>query len=351
MSVDLGKNKLLYLGTAKGLFIFQKTDTWQKVAHPLEGEDISILGWDERAQHKLLCGTANGNLFFSADFGLSWQQVLQFPEQKIWSITPDPHQAVGSFYLGLDGGHLYHLENYGEDCYEMSGIRQLPHAAEWFGPFGAAIFHSVIPVAQQPGLVYASLSVVGVLCSKDGGNTWEDTTANLPRVPPSREGGAELADIHKIALHPLQPERLYATSHMGTFRSDDGARSWQDISDGLPFPMTRPLALHPQDPHTVFVIAHEDVPDSELPVIREQLLVHRSRDGGRTWQGMDKGLPNPANCAVLREAFITDNANPYQLYLGTNKGQVYLSADEGENWELIANVGASVRVVRVYCPN
>ena len=36
----------------------------------------------------------------------------------------------------------------------------------------------------------------------------------------------ELADIHKLAIHPLDPTRLYATTHYGTFRSDDGSETW-----------------------------------------------------------------------------------------------------------------------------
>ena len=163
-----------------------------------------------------------------------------------------------------------------------------------------------------------------------------------------RENGLpELADVHKLALHPLDPTHLYVTTHYGTFRSDDGSASWQNIGAGLPFEMTRPLALHPRDPDTLYVICHEDAPDANLPIIRGPLLVHRSRDGGRTWQALGEGLPIQAGCAVLREALTIDEATPCGLYLGTNRGQVFASADEGDTWRLIAEVGASVRVVQV----
>jgi hypothetical protein len=198
-------------------------------------------------------------------------------------------------------------------------------------------------------LLYAGLSVVGVLASADRGATWRDTTVNIPRMPHDLTENRlpELADIHKLAIHPRDPTRLYATTHYGTFRSNDGAASWQNISAALPFEMTRPLALHPREPATVFVICHEDTPDAYLPVIRGQLLVHRSRDGGRSWQALSDGLPLQESCAVLREALDIDDATPCGLYLGTNRGQVFASADEGDSWRLIAELGASVRVVRV----
>jgi photosystem II stability/assembly factor-like uncharacterized protein len=156
-----------------------------------------------------------------------------------------------------------------------------------------------------------------------------------------------MADVHKLALHPRNPMRLYATTHYGTFRSDDGATSWQSIGAGLPFEMTRPLALHPHDPDTLYVICHEDTPDAYLPVIRGQLTVHRRRDGGQTWRALSSGLPNQASCAVLREAFIADADTPLGLFLGTNRGQLFASANEGDTWRQIADVGASVRVVRL----
>jgi hypothetical protein len=117
---------------------------------------------------------------------------------------------------------------------------------------------------------------------------------------------------------------LYVTTHYGTFRSDDGAASWHEISAGLPFSMTRPLALHPREPATVFVICHEDTPDAYLPVIRGQLLVHRSRDGGRSWQALADGLPQQESCAVLREALDIDDATPCGLNENTSKAATML---------------------------
>ena len=86
-------------------------------------------------------------------------------------------------------------------------------------------------------MLYAGLSVVGVLASADRGATWRDTTVNIPRMlhDLTENHLPELADIHKLAIHPRDPTRLYATTHYGTFRSDDGAASWQNISAGLPF--------------------------------------------------------------------------------------------------------------------
>jgi hypothetical protein len=38
---------------------------------------------------------------------------------------------------------------------------------------------------------------------------------------------------------------------------------------------------------------------------------------------------------VYRQALTTDKMNPAGVYVGTNTGQLYASADEGERFELI----------------
>ena len=341
---------LLYAGTADGLYILRGDSArrvWSPAGRVLAGHDISALSWDARAPERLFAGTASGALLRS-DGGRAWQDAgAGLPDAKIWSIAPDPHAPAGALYAGLDGGHLYRSENGGAAWRELPGLRELPDAPLWWGPFGPAIFHSILPVAGQPGRIYAGLSVVGVLASDDGGASWRDVTADIPRMPHDHTADRlpELADVHKLALHPRG--RLYATTHYGTFRSDDSSQSWQSIGAGLPFEMTRPLALHPRDPDTVWVICHEDTPDAYLPVIRGQLVVHRSRDGGRTWQALSAGLPTQESCAVLREALTIDEGEPCGLYLGTNRGQLFASADEGQSWQEIGIVDTSVRVVRV----
>jgi photosystem II stability/assembly factor-like uncharacterized protein len=344
-------DRLLFLGTAKGVQLYRGNtgrNSWQALGNALEEHDISALAWDQRTPEVILAGTAAGKLFISQDSGYSWKPTgAEFPDQKIWSITPDLHVPAGSLYLGVDGGHLFYSRDNGTSWREVGGLRELPDAPHWFGPFGPAIFHSILPVPDQPGSLYLGLSVVGVLHSKDGGLSWQDTTANIPRVGPIGEGGPMLADVHKLALHPLKPARMYATTHYGMFRSDDGSQFWENISKGIPYEMTRPLALHPRDPDTVYIIAHQDGSDNELPIIRGPLIVYRSRDGGQHWEGVGKGLPEQIECAVLREALATDEGEPCSVYLGTNRGQLFTSYDEGDNWQLVAKVNSSIRVVRV----
>src|SRR6266542_871826 len=179
-----GMGRLLYLGTADGLHVLRGDATrrvWRPAGRALDGHDISALAWD--AAGALLAGTADGDLLRSADGGATWAPAgAGLPGRKVWALVPDPH-TPGALYAGLGGGHLFRSADGGATWHELAGLRALPEAEHWWGPFGEAIFHSILPVAGRPGALYAGLSVVGVLASDDGGASWRDATANIPRMP------------------------------------------------------------------------------------------------------------------------------------------------------------------------
>jgi hypothetical protein len=53
---------------------------------------------------------------------------------------------------------------------------------------------------------------------------------------------------------------------------------------------------------------------------------------------LGNGLPQQdAYFSVLRDAFVSDSLDPAGLYFGTRGGQLFVSADEGENWRTIAD--------------
>jgi photosystem II stability/assembly factor-like uncharacterized protein len=67
-----------------------------------------------------------------------------------------------------------------------------------------------------------------------------------------------------------------------------------------------------------------------------KLRVYRTRDAGRTWEALSKGLPQEgAFTAVLRDSLDTDALNPAGVYFGTRSGKVYGSPDGGASWSLL----------------
>jgi photosystem II stability/assembly factor-like uncharacterized protein len=62
-----------------------------------------------------------------------------------------------------------------------------------------------------------------------------------------------------------------------------------------------------------------------------------TRDGGKSWQRLAKGLPNnQAWWTVKRQAMTGDAQDPVGLYFGTTSGELWASRDEGRRWSCIA---------------
>ena len=94
------------------------------------------------------------------------------------------------------------------------------------------------------------------------------------------------------------------------------------------------MAMHPHDPNTVYIVPIESdefrcTPDGKL-------RVYRTRDAGRSWEPLTRGLPQrDALETVLRDAMATDSLNPAGVYFGTRSGQLWGSRDGGSSWTLI----------------
>ena len=117
-------------------------------------------------------------------------------------------------------------------------------------------------------------------------------------------------------------------------RSDNGGESWQEISGNLPSDFGFPIAVHAHEPNTVYVVPIKS--DSEHYPPEGKLRVYRSRTSGNEWEPLTKGLPQQ-DCYVniLRDAMSVDQLDPCGLYFGTTGGQVYASANAGDNWTAI----------------
>ena len=153
--------------------------------------------------------------------------------------------------------------------------------------------------------------------------------------------------VHKIAAHPDRPERLYMQNHggfeddptLGVLRSDDGGRSWKSIAKGLPSDFGFPIAVHPHDPDTVYVVPLEPATRT-CPGSRP--AVWRSENAGEKWHKLTDGLPKKdAWFTVLRDAMDIDDGRRPSVWFGTTTGQLWRGRDGGESFECVERVAAA----------
>jgi photosystem II stability/assembly factor-like uncharacterized protein len=183
--------------------------------------------------------------------------------------------------------------------------------------------------------LYIGISAAGVFRTDDGAETWSPantgTAADFLPDPYPEVGQC----VHKLLVHSADSNRLWQQNHCGVYRSDDGGASWERLDgNGLPSSFGFPVALHPQDPDTAFVVPMEG---AEYRVTSGgRLGVYTTRDGGASWSLLAQGLPERAWTGVLREGLGSDALDPFGLYLGTQGGSLFASLDEGGGWSEIA---------------
>lgn len=187
------------------------------------------------------------------------------------------------------GAWLYH-GNAAREAWRVDG----PHF------LGHVISHVVLdPRDRRTLLAAAKTGHLGptIFRSSDLGRTWHEAT-QPPAFAKAPEGTVGRSVDHTFWLTPgpaSQPEVWYAgTSPQGLFRSEDGGVTWQPFSsinddprfrewmgtvqDGTPDgPKLHSIIVDPRNPsHLVFAMSGGGV--------------HESRDGGKTWATLLKGL-------------------------------------------------------------
>ena len=161
------------------------------------------------------------------------------------------------------------------------------------------------------------------------------------------DGTAEVGHcVHRIAMHRSRPDVLFMQKHWDVMRSDDGGASWHEVSGNLPTDFGFPIDVHAHEPETIYVVPIKS--DSEHYPPDGKLRVYRSKTGGNEWEALTKGLPQ-SNCYVnvLRDAMAVDSLDSCGIYFGTTGGQVYASADGGDNWSPIVRDLPAVLSVEV----
>jgi hypothetical protein len=251
---------------------------------------------------------------------------------SIWGLAA----AGDRLFAGIDPAGLFVSDDRGGSWQPVAGLNDHPTRSTWEPSRGCFAVHSICIDAEQPTNIIVAVSAGGVYRSEDGGETWLPANAgvraeNLPE--PFPETGH---NVHRIVMHPRRPERLYRQCYNGVYRSDDGARSWVEITAGLPSDFGYGLAVDPNDADAVFQVPESN---SHLRAPVDGILrVYRSRDAGATWTSASRGLPaEHVYVTVLREALATDTRDPCGVYFGTSGGQLFASDNAGGDWQEIAS--------------
>ncbi len=276
-----------------------------------------------------------------------WYDGTQHPWEfaRVWHLEPsltDPETV----YAGVEDAALFKSTDGGQSWQELAGLRGHSSGPGWQPGAGGMCLHTIVLDPTNPDRIFVAISAAGTFRSDDAGKTWKPINQGLHSeyIPdPTAEVGH---CVHRIAIHPTNPNTLFMQKHWDVMRSDDGGDSWREVSGNLPSDFGFPVAVHPHEPETIYVIPITS--DSLHYPPEGKLRVYRSRTGGDDWQALTEGLPQE-HCYVniLRDAMAVDNLDSSGIYFGTTGGQVYASADSGDSWRAIVRDLPAVLSVEV----
>lgn len=259
--------------------------TW--VGTDMAGRSLVILPEVETASYRLLAAATYGLFGISDDGGLSWQSnhvadTGGSPYSTVLAASPSDPQTVFLGYFHWNCGPSRNGGWY-ELCFDT-----------------------------MPGLFR----------SQDGGLTWQSVQAPAD------------GSITALAVHPQDPQTVYAGTARGLYVTRDGASTWEYVNgvDGvassaargnpdmeqMPAPSIADVLFDPTDPEMLYVASRPGA-------------ILRSQDGGATWEQAAAGLdPNePVN------DLLADPNRPGVFYAGSSLSGVFVSTDGGDTWQAI----------------
>jgi photosystem II stability/assembly factor-like uncharacterized protein len=216
--------------------------------------------------------------------------------------------------------------------------------ADWTQPL-------VLSPADPKSLYYASERLYK---TTDAAHTWKEISGDLtrpdPGVPPNLDATAAAQEdrnkkrgvIYAVAPSPIRAPLVWIGTDDGLIQvtPDDGA-TWSDVT---------PPAMTSWSRVTTIQASHHDANVAYASVDRHQLqdfapYIYRTRDMGKTWQPIVRGLPADVYVHVVRE----DPVKRGLLFAGTERG-AFISFDDGDNWQpLRLNLPVtSVRDYQIY---
>jgi photosystem II stability/assembly factor-like uncharacterized protein len=250
--------------------------------------------------------------------------------KRVWHLEPSLTEP-DTVLAGVEDAALFRSTDGGKVWQELSGLRGHGSGPSWQPGAGGLCLHTILVDPGNPQRIFVAISAAGAFRTDDGGRTWKAINRGL-RSEQIPDPEAEVGHcVHRIAMHPSRPNVLFMQKHWDVMRSDDAGDSWHEVSGNLPTDFGFAIDVHAHEPETIYVVPIKS--DSEHYPLEGKLRVYRSRTGGNEWEELTSGLPQ-RDCYVnvLRDAMAVDSLDPCGIYFGTTGGQVYASADSGDNW-------------------
>jgi len=313
---------------------------------------------DDRGNLFVTMGTERQCLFFSPDFGATWQPIDTVNYWYPLNAAQQVRSAPGGFYYGNLYGFFY--ANAPTEALEIRN-----------GTINNSYMLRLAVDPRNDQVLYAA-GEQGFWKSTDGANSWAQLahwTVNAfaidPRHPDtiyyggyrfrrSFDGGRTYEEsildpyglVHGIAINPVHTNILYCKTSLLFLKSEDYGANWEILFHTTG---TNPPVLDPNHPDTLYMGTGRSLDggkhwtdDVDKIVVKVQRGNSKklytlaggelsvSDDWGLTWKTLDNYESYPRAAAYSNNFYLDEN-NDQNMYFTTGHGIRY-STNEGQTW-------------------
>ena len=176
----------------------------------------------------------------------------------------------------------------------------------------------------------------GIYRSKDGGKSWENM------------GLKQSEHISKIIVHPDNSNVVWVAvqgplwnkgGERGVYKTNNGGKTWKCVLGNSEWTGATDLMIDPRNPQILYAATwdrHRTV--AALMGGGPGSGIHKSTDGGETWEELTNGLPK-SNMGKIGLAISPQQPDVVYaaIELDRTKGGVYRSADQGASWKKMSD--------------
>jgi photosystem II stability/assembly factor-like uncharacterized protein len=304
------------------------SNKWEKLTNGLPAEaEVHAITVHPSDRDTILVGSTKG-LYRSANRGGKFERLaLPDAEADIWSVLIHPKNPR-RIYAGATPIDVYRSDDGGEHWIKTANPK-LPDRV--IMAFACRVMRLDVD-PNSPDDIYATMEANGAMRSRNGGESWEDCTADLIRFCEepkyrSRIGSQTeiegMLDGHALACSAAAPGSVFLANRMGLFRSDDKGEHWTDMEIGRFSPLTygRDVRTSPLDAKIMYAALSPAARSTDG-------AVYRSDDVGKTWTRFDRGIKADATMMGV----IPHPTDANQVYAISRVGQIFGTQDGGKTW-------------------
>lgn len=326
--------------TGRGLArAIRGVDNSWSVEFTLEDQDVRCLATDPLDANIFYAGTQGNGVLRSDDQGKTWSPS-GLAGHIVKSLAVSPHEP-GVVYAGTKPPCVFISWDGGGEWTELESFRRIRGRWWWRSPAEPPDWRAYVQgLSLSPtdrNVIVAGIEFGALVLSVDGGMTW------------SNHCKGALRDCHTLTFHTKDGNWIYECGGGGAAVSRDGGVNWQRPKAGLDRRYGWACAADPERPE-VWYISASPLSSGGLsfePAAhvdgKANAAIYRS-SGGAAWEKLGGGLPEPLN--YMAYALLTDTNAPGHLYAGLSDGDIWHSADYGDNWEKLPfNLGGIHRTL------